>query len=96
MKNKKNEFSKWQNILEVLQHVYDITDKKTTAEHKITIFQQKNLFFVQFFIQFNTLLADFNWNSLVKIFFLKIKINYKLSQALIFIVTILKYDDYDK
>ena len=65
-------------------------------KHKMTFLQQKNLFFVQFLTQFNTLLADFNWDSSVRIFFLKAKINYKLFQVLIFIIATSEYNDYDE
>ena len=57
--------------------------------------QQKNLLFVQFLTQFNTLLADLSWDSSVRVSALKVKINYELSQALVSVVITLKYSDYD-
>jgi len=95
VEDKEGGFSKWQDILEVLRRVYGVADKRAAAEREMASLQQKNLPFVQFLAQFNTLLADLSWDSSARVSSLKAKINYELSQALVSIVATPEYNDYD-
>lgn len=61
----------FQDVLEILRRVYCVADKRAAAEREIAALQQRNLPFVQFLAQFNTLLADLNWDNSAKVSVLK-------------------------
>ena len=71
VEGKEGGFQKWQDVLEILRRVYGVADKRAAAEREIAALQQRNLPFVQFLAQFNTLLADLNWDNSAKVSALK-------------------------
>jgi hypothetical protein len=95
IEDKEGGFKTWQEILDILQRVYGVADRRAAAEREMAALQQKNLPFVQFLAQFNTLLTDLDWDSSAKVSALKARINYELSEALIPIVQTPEYNDYD-
>jgi hypothetical protein len=96
LENKPNGFSSWQQLVSVLERVYDVADRAAAAEREMARLEQKNQPFMVFFTKFNALLSDLNWNDEARVAALKSKINYEMSSALVPIVTLPATDKYDE
>jgi len=55
LEDKEGGFKSWQEIPEVLRHIYGVADKHAAAEREMAFLQQNNLPFIQFLAQFNAL-----------------------------------------
>jgi hypothetical protein len=65
-------FKTWEEILDVLRRVYDVTNRR--AERDMAALQQRNIPFVQFLAKFNMPLADLSWDDSAKVSALKTRI----------------------
>jgi Retrotransposon gag protein len=65
-------FKTWEEILDVLRRVYDVTDRR--AERDMAALQQRNIPFVQFLAKFNVPLAGLSWDDPAKVSALKTRI----------------------
>lgn len=96
LENKPDGFTSWQQLVSVLERVYDVADRAASAEREMARLEQKNQPFMVFFTKFNALLSDLNWNDEAKVASLKSKINYEMSSALVPIVTLPATNKYDE
>ena len=95
LEDKEGGFKSWQEIPEVLRHIYGVADKHAAAEREMAFLQQNNLPFIQFLAQFNALLADLSWGNRAKVSALKARINYELSEALVPVIHTPEHEDFD-
>lgn len=96
LENKPDGFGSWQQLVSVLERVYDVADRAAAAEREMAKLEQKNQPFMVFFTKFNALLSDLNWNDEARVAALKSKINYEMSSALVPIVTLPATNKYDE
>ncbi len=97
LEGKPNGVSTWQNLVSILERIYDVADRSAAAEREMAKLEQKNQPFMVFFTQFNALLNDLGWNDEAKVAALRSKISYEMSSALIPIVNLPpknKYNDW--
>ena len=95
LEDKEGGFKSWQEIPEVLRHIYGVADKHVAAEREMAFLQQNNLPFIEFLAQFNALLADLSWGNCAKVSALKARINYELSEALVPVIHTPEHEDFD-